>query len=307
MRIVLQTAAANAEEWHSALLAALPEAEIALWPHCLARVDYALVWRPPAELFARLPRPKAFFNLGAGVDALLALPGLPGDIPVIRLEDAGMAAQMVEYVMLAVLAAYREWPIYAEAQRNSCWQPRPHVAKSDFGIGLLGLGVLGQAIAGALAPLGFPLAGWSRTPKSIAGVRTFAGNAELASFLAASRVLVCLLPATADTRDLLDRTRLSQLPEGASFVNVARGDIVVESDLIALLDAGHLRHATLDVFRTEPLPTAHPFWRHARVTVTPHVSAATLVADSVGQIAAKIRRLEEGLPVTGAIDRGRGY
>ncbi len=307
MRIVLQTASTNADEWHDALRTALPEAEIALWPDCLARVDYALVWRPSVGFFARTPRPKAYFNLGAGVDALLALPGLPEDVPVIRLEDAGMAAQMVEYVTLAVLAAYREWPIYAEAQRNERWQPRPRCAKLDFGIGLLGLGVLGRAVAAALAPLGFPLAGWSRTPKSIAGIRTFAGNAELAAFLGASRVLVCLLPATVETRDLLDRTRLSQLPEGASFVNVARGDIVVERDLLALLDTGHLRHATLDVFRTEPLPAAHPFWRHPRVTVTPHVSAMTLVKDSVAQIAAKIRRLEQGLPVTGAVDRGRGY
>jgi len=307
LHIVLQTAAANASEWHAALAVALPEAGISRWPDCPARIDYALVWKPPAGLFARMPRPRALFNLGAGVDALLGDPTLPGDVPVIRLEDAGMAAQMVEYVMLAVLAAYREWPTYTEAQRDGRWQPRPRLAKAGFGIGLLGMGVLGRAVAGALAPLGFPLAGWSRTRKTVAGIRTFAGRDELQAFLALSRVLVCLLPSTPDTRDLLDRARLRQLPPGATLVNIARGDIVEDSALLALLDAGHLAHATLDVFRTEPLPAAHPFWHHPRITVTPHVSAVTLVEDSVAQIAAKIRRLEQGLPVTGVVDRARGY
>jgi len=167
--------------------------------------------------------------------------------------------------------------------------------------------VLGRAVANALAPFGFPLRAWSLSRKTASGVDSFAGRAEWQPFLAASRVLVCLLPATAETRGLLDGAALGALPRGAHLVNVARGDIVVDADLVASLDDGHLASATLDVFHEEPLPRTHPFWHHPRITMTPHVSAVTLVDDSVAQIAAKIRRLEQGLPVTGAVDRERGY
>ncbi len=250
---------------------------------------------------------RAIFNLGAGVDVLLAVPTLPAGTPVIRLENAGMAPQMAEYVTLAVLSVYREAGAYALQQREGRWQPRPRVPKSGFGVGILGFGVLGQAVANALAPFGFPLCAWSRERKAIPGVQSYAGRAELGAFLARARVLVCLLPATRETRGLLDRATLSLLPRGAHLVNVARGEIVVDDDLVALLDSGHLAGATLDVFRTEPLPSAHPFWHHPRITLTPHSSAVTLVEDSVAQIAAKIRQLERGEPVTGVVDRARGY
>jgi len=307
MRILLQTANANAGEWRAAFAAALPEAEITVWPALPSVVDYLVVWKPPDEIFARAPMAKAIFNLGAGVDAVLTSPTLPARIPLVRLEDGGMAAQMIDYVTLAVLAAYREQRAYALQQREGVWRPRPAIAKAAFGIGLLGFGVLGQATAAALLPFGFPLAGWSRSRKAVAGVATFAGADELPAFLRRTRVLVCLLPSTPGTRALIDRARLLTLPRGAHLVNVARGDIVVDDDLIAALDAGHLAGATLDVFRDEPLPSAHPFWHHPRIDVTPHVSAVTLIEDSVAQIAGKIRRLEAGQAVTGIVDRGRGY
>ena len=307
MKILLQMPGRAVDAWRAALVAALPEAEIAVWPDAPANRDYALVWCPPAELFGRCPPAKAVFNLGAGVDALLAVPTLPRDVPVIRLTDAGMAEQMAEYATLVVLRAYREADTYAAQQRDVRWQPRPRRAKEGFGVGLLGFGVLGQAIASALAPFGFPLAGWSRTRKAVSGVTSFAGNDELASFLALTQVLFCTLPSTPQTSGILDRTVLSQLPPGAHVVNVARGDLVVDADLIALLDSGHIAGATLDVFREEPLPADHAFWHHPRVTVTPHVSAATLISESVAQIAAKIRCLEKGEVVSDAVDRNRGY
>lgn len=307
MIVLLQMPGRAVEAWRDALSAALPEASIAVWPDVPAAYDYALVWRPPAELFARARPARAIFNLGAGVDALLAVPTLPRGVPVIRLEDAGMAEQMAEYATLAALAAYREAHVYAEEQREAHWRPRPRLPKASFGVGLLGYGVLGRAIAAALAPFGFPVAGWSRTRKADAGVTSFAGAAELPAFLGRSRVLVCTLPSTPETSGLLDRARLSALPPGAHVVNLARGDIVVDADLVELLDAGHLAGATLDVFRTEPLPSDHPFWHHPRVVVTPHVSAVTLVDVSIAQVADKIRRLERGEAVTGVVDRERGY
>ena len=249
MKILLVLPRDRLDAWRAALATAFPEATIALWPEPRPDPDYAIVWKPPHEVFVRARPRKAIFNLGAGVDALLEVPALPADIPVIRLEDAGMAVQMAEYVTLAVLRAYREADAYAAQQRAGHWQPRPRIAKAAFGVGVLGFGVLGQAIAAALAPFDFPLAGWSRERKADPGVTSFAGNAELPPFLACSQVLVCLLPVTPETRDLLGAENLAKLPAGAHLVNIARGEIVVDDDLIALLDAGHLAGATLDVFR----------------------------------------------------------
>jgi glyoxylate/hydroxypyruvate reductase A len=307
MRILVQAPRDEGATWGAALSAALPDAVVAVWPSVPSAIDYALVWKPPAELFARVRPEKAIFNLGAGVEVLLGTATLPEGIPVIRLENAGMAAQMAEYVTLAVLRAFRESDAYAAQQREARWQPRPRLAKSAFGVGILGFGVLGRAVAGAIAPFAFPLCAWSATRKELPGVQSFAGQAELHSFLAASRVLVCLLPSTPATRGLLDYANLSRLPRGAHVVNIARGDIVVDEDLVALLDGGHLAGATLDVFRAEPLPPGHPFWHHPRIILTPHTSAVTVVDDSIAQIAAKIRRLERGEPVTGIVDRARGY
>jgi len=307
VQILLQPPRDERHAWLAALAGALPDAAISLWPDAPATPDYALVWKPPADLFARARPAKAIFNLGAGVEVLLAIPALPDGVPVIRLEDAGMAAQMGEYVTLAVLRAYRELDAYAAQQRAGRWQPRPPIAKPAFGVGILGFGVLGRAVADALAPFGFPLRAWSLSRQRSPGVESFVGRAELGSFLAATQALVCLLPSTRETRGLLDRAAFAALPRGAHVVNVARGDIVVDEDLIAALDCGHLAGATLDVFRTEPLPSGHPFWHHPQVTLTPHASAVTLIEDAVLQVAGKIRRLERGEPVTGIVDRARGY
>jgi glyoxylate/hydroxypyruvate reductase A len=307
VKILLQIPRERTAEWHAALTAAIPEATVAVWPDAPANPEYVLVWKPPAELFVQARPTRAIFNLGAGVDGLMSVPTLPNEVPVIRLEDAGMAEQMADYVIFAVLRAYREMDAYAAQQRESLWRTRPPIAKSAFGVGFLGFGVLGNAVARALQPFGFPLYAWSRTRKAAPGVVSYAGFAEFQEFLAKAHVLVCLLPATADTASLLDRAALQILPPGAHLINVARGGIVVDEDLIALLDSGHLAGATLDVFREEPLPPQHPFWHHPRITLTPHVSAVTLVSESVTQIAAKIRRLERGEPVTGVIDRVRGY
>ena len=306
MRLLLATAA-HGDAWEAALRIALPDARLAVWPQAPDEVDYALVWRPPAAVFERVRVARAVVNLGAGADALLALPTLPPAVPVLRLTDAGMAAQMAEYVALAVLAAYREQHAYAAQQREARWTQRPRLDKATFVVGLLGLGVLGRAVAQALRALGFPVAAWTRTPRTEAGVTTYTGDAGLAQMLAATRVLACMLPSTADTRGLLDARTLRRLPTGAHVVNVARGDLVVDADLLALLDAGHLASATLDVFRDEPLPASHPFWHHPRIVLTPHVSAVTLVEASVAQVAQRIAAHARGEPVAGIVDRTRGY
>ena len=308
MRLHLYTAGSNADSWLEALRRAFPGARIDGWPSASAsEADYALVWKPPLELLRALGRVKAIFNLGAGVDSVPDLSALPQGASLVRLEDAGMAAQMAEYVCHAVLRRYREFDAYAEQQRSAEWRPRPRLSKAEFIVGILGLGVLGTAVASALASFGFPLRAWSRTPKLSGGVATFSGFSELDDFLVGTRVLVCLLHLTSQTQHLLDRPRLLRLPRGAYLVNISRGAIVVDDDLLALLDDDHLAGATLDVFQDEPLPPEHRFWHHPRVTLTPHVSAVTLVDESVAQIAAKIRCLEAGLPITGVVGREHGY
>ena len=311
MNLLLQTAGSDGARWLAALSQALPQARVRRWVDAADEtipvgLDYALVWKPPRRLLAGLASARAIFNLGAGVDALEP-DALPPGVPVVRLEDAGMGEQMSEYVVHAVLRVYRGFDAYAEAQRGARWQPLPRSDKASFGVGLLGFGVLGRAVAAALAPFGFPLCAWSRTPKAFAGVTSHAAAAGLGPFLAGCRVVVCLLPLTPETRGLLDRRTLSMLPAGAHLVNVARGALLVDDDLIALLDDGRLGSATLDVFSDEPLPAKHRFWHHPRITVTPHISAVTLVEASVAQIAAKIARLEAGLPITGIVDRERCY
>jgi glyoxylate/hydroxypyruvate reductase len=307
LKIVLH-ATNDAEQWLEALASTLPEAQVDRWSATgAADADYAIVWKPPSTLLRGLERVKAIFNLGAGVDSIPDLAELRPEVPLVRLDDAGMAEQMSEYVCCAALSCYRELDAYADQQREALWRARPRQPKRDFVVGILGAGVLGTAVARALAGFGFPLRMWSRTGKQVAGVDSFAGMNELEPFLSVTRFLVCLLPLTAETENLLDRARLGCLPRGAFLVNVARGGLVVDRDLLALLDEAHLAGAMLDVFRDEPLPADNPFWHHRRVVLTPHVSAVTLVRESVEQIAAKIRRVEAGLPITGVIDRQRGY
>jgi glyoxylate/hydroxypyruvate reductase A len=296
------------DEWRDAFVRALPEAEIRMWAPGLAwQADYAAFWYPPRELLDGQTRLKAAFNLGAGVDATMKALSLPPGVPLVRLEDAGMARQMEEYVAWAVLRYFRRLDDYAEQQAHAVWKvhrPRRH---DEFPVGVMGLGVLGLRLAAMLRALGFPVLGWSASRKAIEGARTFAGRGELEAFLRATRALVCMLPLTPETAGLLNRDTLGKLPQGAYLVNVARGGLVVDDDLIALLDSGHLAGATLDVFHEEPLPATHRFWSHPKVFLTPHASALTLVGDSVGQVAGKIRALERGEAITGVVDPGRGY
>jgi glyoxylate/hydroxypyruvate reductase A len=294
------------EPWVSALRQQLPEARVEAWAAGADPADYAVVWAPPQEFLDAQPRLKGLFNIGAGVDALMQL-RLPTGVPVVRLDDAGMSVQMAEYVCHAVIRYFRELDVYAEEAQQAHWAFRRPRVRADFTVGVMGLGVLGQRVAQALRGFEFPVVGWSRTPREVEGITCHAGAEGLSAFLGASQVLVNLLPLTPDTENILNRDTLAQLRTGAYVINVARGAHVVDADLLALLDSGHLAGATLDVFRTEPLPAEHPFWQHRRITVTPHTSARTLRDESIAQIAGKIRALERGEAITGVVDPLRGY
>ncbi len=309
MRITFCCTDTKAQPWLDGFRAALPGALVEPWVAGSAAADYAVVWAPPQQFFDEQPALKAVFNIGAGVDALMKL-RIPASCSVIRLDDAGMAVQMAEYVCHAVIRHVREFDAYAADIAEGKWSYRKPRLRGDFPVGVMGLGVLGARVARALTQFDFPVLGWSRSPKTLAGVRCFSGPEGLLDFLATSRVLVCLLPLTPDTEGILRRDTLSRLLPDGYVINVARGGHLVDDDLIALIDSGHLAGATLDVFRTEPLPAAHPFWQHPKITVTPHTSARTLRADSIVQIAQKILALQGGerlAGIAGVVDLKKGY
>jgi glyoxylate/hydroxypyruvate reductase A len=306
MRISFCCTGTKPGPWLAGLRAALPQAIVEEWSPGTPQADHAVVWAPPQQFLDEQPLLKGIFNIGAGVDALMKLK-LPPRALVVRIDDGGMGVQMAEFVCYAVIRHFRELDVYGAEMRQGKWSFRRPRERGDFPVGIMGLGVLGERVARAIAHFEFPVMGWSRTAKAVPGVRSFAGEAQFGDFLAATRILVCLLPLTPETREIMNAKNLSRLMPGGYVINVARGAHLVDEDLIALLDSGHLAGATLDVFRTEPLPAEHPFWRHPKITLTPHTSARTLRDESVAQIAGKILALERGEPIAGVVDTKRGY
>lgn len=306
MRIAFCCTGTKAEPWLEGLRAALPQADVQLWTEGAAPADHAVVWAPPQAFLDAQPALKGIFNIGAGVDALMKL-RLPAGVPVVRLDDAGMSVQMAEFVVQAVVRHFRELDGYAQDIAARKWSYRKPRSRADYPVGIMGLGVLGERVAQAVAAFEFPVLGWSRSPKAVAGVRCFAGAAQFDDFLRGTRILVCLLPLTPDTRNILHRETLSLLQPGAYVINVARGAHLVDEDLLALIESGHLSGAALDVFREEPLPADHAFWAEPKITITPHTSARTLREESIAQIARKIVALERGEAIAGVVDLQRGY
>lgn len=309
MRVAFCCTDTKAQPWLEGLRSALPESTVEQWAPGASQADYAVVWAPPQLFFDQQIALRGIFNIGAGVDALTKM-RLPAGVPVVRLDDAGMSVQMAEYVCHAVIRHFREFDAYEADVASARWSYRKPHARGDYPVGVMGLGVLGERVALALKQFDFSVLGWSRSAKSIEGVKCFAGDETFRRFLAATRVLICLLPLTPETENILCHNNLLALLPGAYVINVARGAHVVDDDLIGLIDSGHLAGAALDVFRQEPLPPAHPFWRHPKITVTPHTSARTLRGESIAQIAAKIMALRNGAAIAtmaGVVNMKKGY
>jgi glyoxylate/hydroxypyruvate reductase A len=306
MNITLYFDGLTPDAWVQGVQQALPQAHVSVWVPGAPQADHAIVWAPPQQFIDEQAGLKTLFNIGAGVDALLKLK-LPPSLKVVRLDDAGMSVQMAEFVCHAVIRHFRELDIYDADVQVGRWSYRKPRSRAEFSVGVMGLGVLGERVAKALQVFEFPVNGFSRSPKSLPGVQCFSGDQGLAGFLAATRVLVNLMPLTPETENMLNHTTLSQLQPGGYVINVARGKHLVDEDLIALIDSGHLAGATLDVFRTEPLPAEHPFWAHPKITVTPHTSARTLREESIAQIVGKIQALQRGESIQGVVDHARGY
>ena len=306
-RIVFCAPGAKPEPWVRGLSDAMPSAIVEAWTADGDHADYAVVWTPPDAFYATQPALKAIFNLGAGVDGLLRSPALPASLPLVRLEDAGMAPLMAEYVVHAAIRHARDFDRMEDDRRAGRWMARRPGERSDYPVGVMGAGALGVPVAEALRDHGFAVSLWSRSAKSVDGLRCFAGDAGLDGFLATTRILVCLLPLTPRTEDILDARVFAKLLPDAYLINVARGRHLVDADLLAAIADGRLAGATLDVFREEPLPASHPFWSEPRIAITPHCSALTQRKATLAQIVDKIARLERGEPISGVVDRSRGY
>lgn len=308
-QMALLLSSSDAQDWVPHLKDSMTDVEVRVWPDAgnLDAIEFACVWELPDDVLHKCRNLKVIFSLGAGVDHLLE-PGLvPSHIPLVRVVDDLLSQRMVEHVVHSVLAVHRRQFEFAEQQQRRVWRPLHTPLASERRVGILGLGALGSACASALARIGFDVAGWSRTQKHIDNVQSFHGDDQLIPLVQRTDILICLLPLTPQTENMIDGAMLASLPKGASLINPGRGRHVVEHDLLAALDSGHLSYALLDTFRIEPLPQSHPFWSHPRVIVTPHIASTTDPRSVAPSIAENIRRYRSNQPLLNVVDRSQGY
>lgn len=297
------------QAWKCALQAQLPTLKVVHSSEIDRPQDvhYALIWKPPAGFFDPMKNLRLIVNLGAGVDSLVGRSDLPKHIPITRITDPQMARMMAGYVLFAVLRHARDIPFFEQAQRLGEWAYRHPKSSDETRVAVLGLGKLGAKAAFELQRQGFKVIGWSRSPASIEGVECHAGMENLDHVLSQADILVVMLPLTPQTKGLLTRERLEKLPEGAAFINVARGALIDQAALTALLQSGHIGAATLDVFEREPLPAGDPLWSLPNVLITPHLASVAIPSSSAEQIAANILKVSAGEPPAHQIDPASGY
>ena len=306
--VIYKSDPVRGQVWARIFAQEAPEMELRLWPDVgdTSEVRYLVAWLPPDDLPSRFPKLEVLFSTGAGIDQL-NLARLPPHIAVVRMVDPDLTASMVDYAMFGVLALHRDIPFYLNAQRQGCWAPRQVRRAAERTVGIMGLGVMGLALARALQGFGFSLRGWSTARKAISGMDCFAGEGEFRSFLAGCEILVCLLPLTEATRGILNAATFAALPCGARLLNVGRGGHLVEADLLRALETGQIDCAVLDVLAQEPPSPEHPLLRHPRVIVTPHIASVTHPESAARRVLEQIRRHSAGEALHDAIERKRGY
>ncbi len=297
------------ELWVAELRRQLPDVEIRTTPDFgdPSEIDYALVWKPPAGLLASLPNLRVTFSIAAGIDHILADPERPTHVPIVRMLDDNLRDMMSEWAILGVLYFHRFMPEYMAEQPKAIWDRRWPIYTPETHVGVLGLGAIGRDVAEKFRVLGFQVHGWSRTPREVAGIICHHGAAGLEAMLPQCRYLVCVLPLTDETRGIIGARTIAALPEDAVVVNLGRGGHVVDEDLLAALDSGHLRGAFLDVFNEEPLPPGHAYWRHPKVVMTPHVAGELVPQSCAKAIARNLNAHMSGAAMEGVLDLERGY
>jgi len=310
MALALFSKLEDIDLWRREMAARLPGVDFRVWPDIgderdirMAAFDYNLV---PDGAFARMPNLGCIVFLGHGANDFLQRPDLPRGVPVMRLKDPGIIGYMVEYVLLYLLSHRRRQFVYREQQAERRWRVHIPPFPTDVRVAVLGLGSIGQRFAEVFANLGYRVNGWSRGPHELSGISSYHGRDQLAACLGPCDYVICVLPETAETRDIIDRKTLALMKRGAYFINVGRGRLVVEADLLAALDSGQLAGAALDVFRQEPLPADSPFWAHPKAVLTPHESGGT-PQGSLAHVAENYRRLRAGQPLINIASPERGY
>lgn len=308
MTVLYKANMVRGAEWAAFFAERAPDVPFRLWPDIgdPADVRYLVAWVPPDDIATTFPNLELVISVGAGVDQFDATK-LPAHLPLVRMLEPGIAETMVEYVTMAVLALHRDLLDFISQQKEQVWREIRITPAKRRRVGVMGLGQLGQAVLERLKPFGFPLSGWNRSPREIAGVTCYAARDALPDFLGQSDILICLLPLTDETRGILNADLFARLPRGASLVNVGRGPHLVEADLLAALDSGTLSGAMLDVAEPEPLPSGHPFWNHPRILLTPHNAAMTAPDTAVDFVLDVIARHRRGEELPGRVDRARGY
>ena len=301
--------AENLEIFINELKRSIPELDIHIWPKISnpEKIEAVLTWKPPLGVMNQFPNLKAIISFGVGVEEILRDPNLPANVPIVRIVEPGLTSRMTEYILLAVLRFHRQAFSYQTFQQEHHWQPLPLPETSACKIAILGLGVLGKDAASKLNYLGFPVRGWSRTPKNINGIECFHGKEQLKLCLSECKILICLLPLTPETESILNHETFSNLAKGAYLINIARGQHLVEKDLLRSLDSGQLSGACLDVFSQEPLPENHPFWSHPQITITPHVATQTDSEYWTKSIVDTINCIQDGVALKNVVDPQQRY
>ena len=309
MSILIVSQGRDVSPWLKAIQQQRPELEVCVYPDAGPKeaVTFAISWNHPMGVFQEYPNLQCIASMGAGVDHILKDPDLPEDVLITRVTDEHLTKDMATYTTAVVLNHMRGLSAYKASEKESLWQPKPYLRQRDITVGVMGMGVLGTEAAQQLQALGFAVQGWARTPKSINGIPVFTGADELDNFLATSNVLICLLPLTSETVNILNRSAFEKLPKGSFVINVARGEHLVEADLLEMLDNGHLAGAALDVFRKEPLPAEHPFWSHPKIDVTPHIASVTNPESAAKQVLSNYDRLNQNEPLINVVSRTKGY
>jgi glyoxylate/hydroxypyruvate reductase len=308
-RLVLSDTGANFATWQSVFQKSAPGMQLVQDQpaHTHPGVRYCMTWKPLPGIYERMPDLAALFVLGAGVERFLADPAIPPGVQIVKMAEPGLTQAMEHYVLWQVLNHHRRFWELDVAQREVRWMDQTYPAPWDRKVGVMGLGTLGEAVARVLKSFGFNTRGWSRSAKAIDGVAVFSGPAQMDAFVEGLDILVCLLPLTPETQGILNADLLGRLAPGAGLINVGRGAQLNEADLLSALDSGRLAAASLDVFAAEPLPEAHPFWRHRRIFVTPHLASDVDPESSALAITRQIDRFEAGQGLEHVADRMRGY
>jgi len=309
MTVVIVSDFANPQPWINGLKKADPEVEVIMHDELQDRskVEFALAWNHPPGIFMQFPNLKTISSLGAGVDHLLKDPDIPSHINIVRIIDPLLSQDMFEFALAVIMSRLKSLVHFRENQHKKVWKKKRYLRMDQVRVGVMGTGVIGHHVASNLLRIGFSVSGWSRSQGQPAAYKKYFGQNQLKAFLNNTDILISLLPLTPETHGMLNKNTLGMLPQGAWVVNLGRGPLLVDGDLIILLDAGHLAGANLDVFHQEPLPENHPFWAHPKVYITPHVASLTDPESVAPQIIENYRRTLQKQPLLNLVNRKKGY